>query len=38
MAPDILDVTVACLTNPVAGVATAIRKIAEKAQAEAGSA
>jgi hypothetical protein len=38
MAPDILDVTVACLTNPVAGVATAIRKIAENAQAEAGSA
>jgi hypothetical protein len=38
MAPDILNVTVACLTNPVAGVATAIRKIAEKAKAEAGSA
>jgi hypothetical protein len=36
MAPDILDVTVACLTNPVTGVATAIRKIAERARAETG--
>ena len=35
MAPDILDVTTACLINPVAGVATVIRKIAEKARAEA---
>jgi hypothetical protein len=38
MAPDILDVTVACLTNPLAGVGTVIHKIAEKARAEAGSA
>jgi hypothetical protein len=35
MAPDVLDVTVACLTNPVAGVATVIRKIAEKAKGQA---
>jgi hypothetical protein len=35
MAPDILEVTVACLTNPLAGVGTVIRKIAEKARAEA---
>jgi hypothetical protein len=35
MAPDILDVTVACLTSPIAGVATVIRKIAEKAKEEA---
>jgi hypothetical protein len=34
MAPDILDVTVACLTNPAAGVATVIRKVAEKAKEE----
>jgi hypothetical protein len=33
MAPDILEVTAATLANPIAGVATAIRKIAEKAQA-----
>lgn len=33
MAPDILEVAAAALANPVAGVATAIRKIAEKAQA-----
>jgi hypothetical protein len=32
MAPDILDVTVACLTNPAAGIATAIRKVAQKAK------
>jgi hypothetical protein len=38
MAPDILDVTVACLTSPAVGIATVIRKIAEKAKAEAGSA
>jgi hypothetical protein len=38
MAPDILDVTVACLTHPLAGVGTVIRKIAEKARAEAGTA
>ena len=36
MAPDILKVTAATLANPVAGVATAIRLIAEKAQAETG--
>lgn len=36
MASDIFDVTVACLTNPVAGIATVIRKVAEKAKAEAG--
>lgn len=35
MAPDILDVTVACLTHPLAGVGAVIRKIAEKAKAEA---
>ncbi|MCL4300583.1 MAG: hypothetical protein KJ077_32905 [Anaerolineae bacterium] len=38
MAPDIGDVTIACLTNPAAGVAMVIKKIAEKAQAEAGKA
>jgi len=38
MAPDILEVTAACLLNPVAGVATVIRKVAEKAKAEAGAA
>jgi hypothetical protein len=32
MAPDILEVTVACLTNPAAGVAAVIRKVAEKAR------
>jgi hypothetical protein len=32
MADDILEVTVACLTNPAAGVATVIRKVAEKAR------
>jgi hypothetical protein len=36
MAPDIGDVTIACLTNPAAGVAMVIKKIADKAQAEAG--
>jgi hypothetical protein len=36
MAPDILDVTVATLLNPAAGVATVIRKVAEKAKTEAG--
>jgi hypothetical protein len=36
MAPDILDVTLAALTNPAAGIATAIRKIAEKARVETG--
>lgn len=34
MAPDIGDVTIACLTNPAAGVAMVIKKIAEKAKAE----
>jgi hypothetical protein len=34
-APDILDVTVATLTNPIAGVALTIRKIAERAREEA---
>jgi hypothetical protein len=38
MAPDIGDVTIACLTNPAAGVAMVIKKIAEKAQKEAGQA
>ncbi|HEX7973556.1 MAG TPA: zinc ribbon domain-containing protein [Anaerolineales bacterium] len=37
MAPDILDVTVATLTNPITGIATVIRKVAEKAKAEAAS-
>jgi uncharacterized caspase-like protein len=36
MAPDILDVTVACLTHPLTGVGTVIRKVAEKAKAKAG--
>jgi hypothetical protein len=35
MAPDIFEVVVACLTNPAAGVATVISKIAKKAQEEA---
>jgi hypothetical protein len=35
MAPDILDVTVACLTNPAAGVAIVIHKVAEMAREEA---
>jgi hypothetical protein len=35
MAPDIWDVTAACLTNPAAGVATVIRKVVDKAKAEA---
>ncbi len=34
MAPDIFEVTVACLTHPLAGIATIIRKVAEKAKAE----
>jgi hypothetical protein len=34
MAPDIGEVTIACLTNPAAGVALVIKKIAEKAKAE----
>jgi hypothetical protein len=36
MAPDIFDVTVATLTNPIAGVATVIRKVAQKAKEESG--
>ena len=36
MAPDIWDVTVATLANPVAGIAAVIRKVVEKAKAEAG--
>jgi hypothetical protein len=35
MAPDIWEVTVASLAHPLAGVATVIRKVVEKAQAEA---
>ena len=34
MAPDIWDVTVASLANPVAGIATALRKVVDKAKAE----
>lgn len=34
MAPDIFDVTVACLTNPVAGVAEVVKKVAAKAKAD----
>jgi hypothetical protein len=34
MADDIFEVTVACLSNPVAGVATVIRKVTEKAKEE----
>jgi hypothetical protein len=36
MAPDIFEVTVATLTNPITGLGTAIRKIAEKARLESG--
>jgi hypothetical protein len=36
MGDDIVDVTTACLLNPVAGVATVIKKIAAKAREEAG--
>jgi hypothetical protein len=35
MADDILDVTVACLTHPAAGVAEVVRKVAQKAKEEA---
>jgi hypothetical protein len=35
MAPDIFEVTAATLANPIAGITTVIRKVAEKAQAEA---
>ncbi len=34
MADDIFQVTAACLANPALGVATTIRLIAQKAQAE----
>ncbi len=33
IAPDILDVTIACLTGPATGITAVIRKIAEKAKA-----
>ena len=36
MAPDIFEVTVATLTNPALGLATVVRKVAQKAQEEAG--
>jgi hypothetical protein len=36
MAPDIWEVAVMTLTNPVLGVSTVVKKIAEKAKAEAG--
>ncbi len=36
MAPDILDVAVATLANPLAGLGVAAKKIADKAKAEAG--
>jgi hypothetical protein len=34
MAPDILDVIVATLGNPLAGLGVAVKKIADKAKAE----
>jgi hypothetical protein len=34
MAPDILDVTVAAITNPVAGISMTVRKIAQKVKEE----
>lgn len=34
MAPDILDVVVATLGNPLAGIGGAVKKIAEKAKEE----
>jgi hypothetical protein len=37
MAPDIWEVIVATLANPVLGISTVVKKIAEKAKAEAGS-
>jgi hypothetical protein len=36
MAPDIFEVTVATLTNPIVGLGTVIRKVAEKARQESG--
>ena len=35
MAPDILDVVIATATNPILGAATIVRKVAEKAKADA---
>ena len=37
MAPDVLDVVVATLGSPLAGLGIAVKKIAEKAKAETGS-
>ena len=37
MAPDLLDVVVATLTNPLAGLGVAVKKIAERAKEETGS-
>jgi hypothetical protein len=34
MAPDVLDVVVATLGNPLAGLGVAVKKIAEKAKEE----
>jgi len=34
MAPDLLDVVVITLTNPLAGLGVAVKKIAEKAKEE----
>jgi hypothetical protein len=34
MAPDVLDVVVATLGNPLAGLGVAVKKIAEKAKQE----
>jgi hypothetical protein len=34
MAPDIGEVVLASLTNPAAGIATVIRKVAQKAKEE----
>ena len=36
MAPDIFDVVIATLVSPAAGLGMAVKKIAEKAKAEAG--
>lgn len=36
MGPDILDVVTATLLNPAAGAATVVRKVAERARADAG--
>lgn len=36
MAPDVLDVVVATLANPLAGLGVAVKKIAEKAREETG--